>query len=53
VKAKLEQQGHADIDIAPGKSGQFDVTIDGELAFSKYQTGRFPTDDEVDALAGA
>ena len=53
MKAKLEQHGHSDIDIAPGKSGQFDVTIDGKLAFSKYQTGRFPTDDEVDALAGA
>jgi len=53
VKAKLEQLGIGDIDIAPGKSGQFDVTMDGKLAYSKYQTGRFPTDDEVDALAGA
>ena len=53
MKAKLEQLGIADIDIAPGKSGQFDITVDGKLAYSKHQTGRFPTDDEVDALAGA
>ena len=53
MKAKLEELGISDIDIAPGKSGQFDVTVDGKLAYSKYQTGRFPTDDEVDALAEA
>jgi predicted Rdx family selenoprotein len=34
--------------IAPGKSGQFDVLIDGELIFSKSQTGRFPIDGEVE-----
>jgi selT/selW/selH-like putative selenoprotein len=32
-----------------GKGGIFDITVDGKLAFSKHQTGRFPTDDEVDA----
>ena len=53
MRAKLEQLGISDIDIAPGKSGQFDVTVDGTLAYSRYQTGRFPTDDEIDALAGA
>lgn len=53
MKAKLEQLGISDIDIAPGKSGQFDVTVDNKLAYSRYQTGRFPTDDEIDALAGA
>lgn len=52
MKAKLEQFGIGDIDIVPGQSGQFDVTVDGKLAYSRYQTGRFPTDDEIDALAG-
>lgn len=28
----------------------FDITIDGKLAYSKKETGRFPTDDEVRAL---
>ena len=34
--------------ITPGKSGQFDVLIHGELIFSKSQTGRFPLDGEVE-----
>jgi selT/selW/selH-like putative selenoprotein len=27
--------------------GVFEITVDGELRFSKKATGRFPTDDEV------
>jgi len=29
----------------------FEITIDGELKFSKKQLGRFPTDQEIEALA--
>jgi selT/selW/selH-like putative selenoprotein len=36
-----------------GKGGIFDITVDGKLAYSKHQTGRFPTDEEVDASAKA
>jgi hypothetical protein len=28
--------------MAAGEKSQFDVLIDGELAFSKQQQGRFP-----------
>jgi selT/selW/selH-like putative selenoprotein len=31
----------------PGSKGQFDVLRDGELIFSKQQTGRFPEHDEI------
>jgi len=31
--------------------GVFEITIDGKLAFSKKQLGRFPEDSEIDALA--
>ena len=31
----------------PGGKGQFDVTRDGELVFSKHETGRFPEDGEI------
>jgi selT/selW/selH-like putative selenoprotein len=34
--------------IRPGKSGQFDVLLDGELIFSKSRTGRFPIEGEVE-----
>ena len=30
--------------------GVFEITVDGKLLYSKKQTGRFPTDEEVDAL---
>jgi len=33
--------------------GVFEVTVDGELKFSKKQLGRFPTDQEIDAMAKA
>jgi selT/selW/selH-like putative selenoprotein len=39
--------------IRPGKSGQFDVLIDGELIFSKAHTGRFPIDGEVEKRIAA
>jgi selT/selW/selH-like putative selenoprotein len=31
--------------------GVFEITIDGALKFSKKALGRFPTDDEIAALA--
>jgi selT/selW/selH-like putative selenoprotein len=40
----------ADVELIKGGSGVFDITIDGALVYSKRQTGRFPTDDEVRAL---
>ncbi len=33
-----------------GRGGAFEITIDGELLYSKKATGRFPTDEELDAL---
>lgn len=33
-----------------GGRAQFDVVVDGRVAFSKQQTGRFPTPGEVAAL---
>jgi selT/selW/selH-like putative selenoprotein len=47
--AELESNGIAAQDI-PGGKGQFDVVRDGELVFSKHETGRFPENDEVVAL---
>jgi len=44
LKAKFGE----DVKITPGKSGQFDVLAQGELLFSKSQTGRFPLDGEVE-----
>jgi selT/selW/selH-like putative selenoprotein len=46
----LEQKYGAEVELVPGVGGVFEITIDGRLAFSKKQTGRFPTDEEVEAL---
>lgn len=34
-------------DLKPGHGGVFDVEVDGELIYSKAQTHRFPTDEEI------
>jgi selT/selW/selH-like putative selenoprotein len=31
----------------PGAKGQFDVIRDGELVFSKQESGRFPEHEEI------
>jgi predicted Rdx family selenoprotein len=50
VRESLERQGAADIELRPGKSGQFDVTVDGALRYTRSKTGRFPTDAEIEDL---
>jgi hypothetical protein len=40
-------------EITAGKSGQFDVIVDGRLIFSKSSTGRFPVDGEVEEIFAA
>jgi predicted Rdx family selenoprotein len=37
---------------APGGKGQFDVVRDGDLVFSKHETGRFPGEAEIARLVG-
>ena len=43
----MEQKYGAEVELVPGVGGVFEITVDGQLKFSKKQTGRFPTDDEV------
>lgn len=37
----------ADLKLVTGGQGIFDVTVDGQLLYSKHQTGRHVTDGEV------
>ena len=55
MRAHLEKLGTAKgielvIELRLGKSGQFDVTVDGALKYTRSKTGRFPTDDEIEDL---
>lgn len=43
----------AEVELVPGVGGVFEITVDGRLAYSKKATGRFPTDEEVDAVGSA
>jgi selT/selW/selH-like putative selenoprotein len=33
------------------RGGVFEIMVNGQLKFSKKALGRFPTDQEIDALA--
>ena len=50
MRDSLQKMGAADIELRPGKSGQFDVTVDGAVKYTRSKTGRFPTDAEIEDL---
>ena len=52
MRERLEQLGAKEVEIKVGRSGQFDITVDGALKYTRSKTGRFPTDDEVTGLVG-
>lgn len=47
---ELNQAFGADTELIPGGRGDFDVTVDGRVIFSKRQLERFPQEGEVQAL---
>ena len=50
MRDHLQKLSPADIELRIGRSGQFDVTVDGALKYTRSKTGRFPTDDEVEDI---
>jgi predicted Rdx family selenoprotein len=48
----LNSETEHDARVEPGGKGQFDVLADGQLFFSKEETGRFPEHAEIRALLG-
>jgi hypothetical protein len=51
VKAWIEARGHGPVEIAAGKSGQFDILVGDKAVYSRYETGRFPGEAELEKLA--
>ena len=43
----IERETGTESELVPGDNGIFDVEIDGRLAFSKHETGRFPEHEEI------
>ena len=44
------QQVIEDVRLIPGGSGIFDVAVNGELIYSKHETGRQAENGEISAL---
>ena len=41
------------MELIKGSGGVFEVSVDGDLRFSKKALGRFPSDEEIAAIAPA
>ena len=41
----------AEVELVKGGNGVFEISLDGEPVFSKKALGRFPEDDEIEAIA--
>ncbi len=47
MQAAIKKEFGVTADLRGGHGGVFDVTIDGKLVYSKDQTFRFPTNEEI------
>lgn len=50
MKAWFEAQGRGPVEITTGKSGQFDVAVEGKTVYSRYETGRFPSEADLQKM---
>ena len=50
MRDRLIEIGGHDVDLVEGGGGVFEIEVENELRFSKKKLGRFPNDDEIDAL---
>ena len=50
MKAWLEDRGRGPVDVQPGTSGQFDVVVGATLAYSRFETGRFPSEEDLERI---
>ena len=47
MAAAIKKKTQVDPKLIKGRGGIFDVRLDGELIYSKHETGSFPKDAEV------
>ena len=50
LAAELKRELGIDAELLPGGRGVFDVLLDGETIFSKYEEHRFPEEGEIPRL---
>jgi selenoprotein W-related protein len=47
LAAVIREEFGVEPQLVKGDDGVFDVVADGQMVFSKHQTGRFPEEEEV------
>jgi selenoprotein W-related protein len=47
------KQNVASLELEPAGGGCFEVTVDGDLIYSKLATGEFPDEADIQAAVGA
>jgi len=47
LAAKIENALGSSVELVPEGKGIFDISVDGSLEYSKYQTGTFPEEDQL------
>ena len=47
MAAALTDEFSITAELIEGEKGVFDVVADGDLVYSKHETGRFPENDEI------
>jgi selenoprotein W-related protein len=52
LAAAISDRFGIEAELIKGKNGVFDVVADGNLVFSKHETGRFPQNDEILKVLG-
>ncbi len=53
LKERIDRELHISTRIRLGKPGSLDIFVDGKKVYSKKETGRLPTPDEIVALLRA
>ncbi len=44
---ELKNNLGADIELVAGANGIFDISLDGNMIYSKFEQGHFPQPDEI------
>jgi predicted Rdx family selenoprotein len=50
VKAELEKRGVKNVEMKRSSGGVFYVYVDGQMRFSRHETGRYPLPDDIDGF---
>jgi predicted Rdx family selenoprotein len=50
VKAWIEARGCGPVELKTGKSGQFDIVAGAETLYSRFETGRFPWEPDLEQI---